>query len=151
MKGIFLLITFFIFVNTASSQNLAKIGNITDFNSFIWSGSGELIQDSNLCVFSETGKYKVTVEGNNSGFFLTDNDLSIPYSIKWNDVANNTNNVSLSNNIPLTNQTGASNVDEDCEGGTNANIEISFSESDLETSPAGSYTGYITIIVEAIN
>ncbi len=151
MKKIFFLLTFFIFANSALSQSLAKIGGISDFSTFNWSGSGDLVQDSNVCVFSETGNYKVTIQGSNSGFSLLYNGTSIPYSVKWNDASNTTNNVEISHNIPLMNQTGANTSDEDCDGGTNANLEISFDAANLGSSPSGNYTGYITIIIEATN
>ena len=145
-----LILSFLILANFCYSQELAQISNVQDFADFRWQGNGDLEGNSALCVFSDTGRYSVNIQGSNGGFFLQDNASSIPFSVKWSHTSSPNNATSVSHNITLTGQTGAKTNFEDCEFSNNANITISFNESDLQNAKAGSYTGYLTIIVEAI-
>ena len=145
-----LVISLLILVNFCYSQELAQISNMQDFTDFRWQGNGDLEGSSALCVFSDTGKYSVNIQGSNGGFFLRDDLSSIPFTVKWSQTSSSNNATSVSHNITLTGQTGAKTNFEDCEFSNNANVTVSFNESDLQNAKAGNYTGYLTIIVEAI-
>ena len=64
------VVSFFILTHFCFAQELAQITNLQDFNNFRWQGNDDLEGNSNLCVFSDTGRYSVNIQGNNGGFFL---------------------------------------------------------------------------------
>lgn len=150
LNKIFLIIFLLLSIlNISVAQELSQITNVQDFNQFRWPGNGALEGDSNLCVFSDTGKYSVKIQGSNNGFFLTDNITTIPYTVKWNDLPTSNNATAITHNVTLFNQTGATTNSDYCLNGNNANISINFNEADLQQASAGIYTGYITVIIEA--
>ncbi len=148
------LIIFFILciiANFSYAQDLAQITNVHDFNDFKWQGNGDLQGDNNLCIVSDTGRYSVNIQGSNGGFFLKDAYSNpIPFTVKWNDSPTSNNATTVSHNITLTGQTGAKPSADDCLSSDNANLSIIFSEENLNSMPAGNYTGYLTIMIEAI-
>lgn len=143
------VLSFFILTHFSYSQELAQITNLQDFNNFRWQGNGDLEGNSPICVFSDTGRYSVNIQGNNGGFLLTYNLSTIPYHVKWSHTSSSNNATSVSHNITLTGQTGAKTNFDDCEFSNNANLTISFNEADLQNAAAGNYEGYLTIIIEA--
>lgn len=143
------VVSFFILTHFCFAQELAQITNLQDFNNFRWQGNDDLEGNSNLCVFSDTGRYSVNIQGNNGGFFLKYNLSTIPYYVKWSNSSSSNNATSVSHNITLTGQTGAKTNFDDCEFNNNANLTILFNEADLQNAAAGNYEGYLTIIIEA--
>lgn len=141
---------FFLALPQVNAQELASVTNISDFDNFRYQGKGDLEGDSNLCVFSDTGRYSVNIQGSNGGFFLKDNLHTIPFNVKWNDRATPSNATQVTHNVTLPNQSGAATNQDFCiNANVNANLSISFNESDLNSAVSGNYTGYITILVEA--
>lgn len=141
---------FFLILSDVNAQALANITNLDDFNYFRYQGKGDLEGDRNLCVFSDTGKYSINIQGSNGGFFLNDNLLTIPFTVKWHDRATPNNATQVTHNVTLPSQTGAATDQQFClNGNVNSNLSISFDENDLKRAASGKYTGYITIIVEA--
>ena len=121
---------------------------IKGFPELKWTGKGDLSTNSDICVFSETTRYRVTITGEYSDFSLRSGANTIPFELKWNDSATTQGNTTVNYNIPLLNQHNADSNYENCNGGVNANLEVNFSASDLEKANAGDYSGYLTIIIE---
>jgi len=128
-----------------------RVSNFSNLSFGIYSGSGPLSSDIDLCVYSDTGSYDVTVTGSGSGSSFTINSGSnaISYSVYWNDTSGTSGSVQITTpGSPLGNQGGAHETEPDCNGGTNANLEVRFSESNLQAAKAGSYSGTVYVTVE---
>jgi len=84
-----------------------------------------------VCVFSSTGAYGITITSDNGLYALTDPNANtnIPYSIVW-----------------TANMLGNS-ADTDCNGETNASYEISVTAADFNAADPGSYTDTLTLKV----
>ena len=122
-----------------------------------FSGPNNPPVNKRVCIFSNastTGGYSVEASGNynvngsaGTGFFLKGPaSKTIPYTVRWNDTAAD-GGVVLTAGGELTAQSGADTVSSTCNNGINANFEISLSDTDIWSSPAGSYSSVLQLII----
>jgi hypothetical protein len=138
-------------VNIALSP-IVKVSGLDDINFPLWSGRGDLSEYDQICIYSNTGNYQVTLTGSGSGgaFTVSDGSNIMPYNAYFNDrrIANGI--VQVSSGVPLTGQTGADHESIDCSrspNNENARVRIDFLESTLATSEVSYYSGTLIIAV----
>lgn len=119
------------------------INGVNDFVS-TWNGSDRLTLRDNICLGSnnEGQNYQIKAIGHD-----IENSLSrgsIDYSVRWASQVNSINGKNLKSAIklgPQANTQTLSCLDD------NATLIIDIAEKQLQTSPVGSYSGIITLIV----
>jgi len=132
--------------------DLVKIGGISDLAFGSYTGTGNISQDDDVCVWTNvtTADYVVTASGSGtaSAFTLTDGSETIAYQVFWNDVAGTSGSVELSTGVASATQTGANTTALDCSGGVNANFQVTMSQSVLLAVAPNSYAGVLTLTIE---
>ena len=128
-----------------------QISGLNDIALGQWSGTGALTGDEELCVYSSTSKYQITVSGNASNTFALSagGSTTIPYSVSWLDDPNDATNANyrgVTEGSPLTGNVGDSNY-YTCNGAINATLRIYISEANLQAAAAGNYSDTLTINV----
>ncbi len=128
-----------------------QISGLNDITLGQWSGTGALTGDEELCVYSSTSKYRITISGANASntFALSaGGSTTIPYSVSWaDDPADATNgNRGVTEGSPLTGNVGDPNY-YTCNGSINATLSISITEANLQAAAAGNYSDTLTINV----
>lgn len=101
-------------------------------------------------VLSPAGSYYVTATSTNafSGTFRVSNGVNfISYDAYWNPGASASQTTVLSSGVKTTQQSGGSDTSLTCSGTPNANFNISFSSSQMEGAPPGSYTDTVTLLI----
>ena len=134
-----------------------RISGVADIAFGTWSGTGNLSQSDDVCIYSSeaSGLYAVTVTGSgpSGSFELSDGGSgTIPFSVAWNDQTGTTGNSAVSATTPLTSQSGACDKSTSCSSGcgsNNANFEVTIDQSDLASATTGSYSATISILIEA--
>jgi hypothetical protein len=131
--------------------DVVQISSLNDIIFPVWGGTGGMIEFDDLCIYSNTagGGYNVTATGSGSGsaFTVTDGSNTMAYNASWNDVSGtNTGMASLTTNVALTSQTGASTNSLDCSSGASltSRIIIEFIEATLMGAPVSVYSGTLT-------
>lgn len=126
--------------------NAVQITNLDDIN---LGAQGNLTatatQSDDVCVFSSTGGYNITLTSANGTFELTDasTTTNIPYTVDW--IAGTTTTAVY--NTPITGLTGDSTA-VDCNAGTNATFSVSVAAPDFNAADPGSYTDTLTMLVQ---
>ena len=136
----------------AYAVNQVRVSGFADFNFGTYPGTGALSSDVSLCVYSTTGSYVVTVRGSGGGssFAISSGAHTIEYAAYWHDTSIKQGNVQVTAGSPLSNQQNADTTQTDCGGVKNANLEVRFSESALQSGRAGNYSGTISVMVEPL-
>ena len=131
-----------------------QLSGLSDINFGDWDGQSNLIDFDDVCIFSTSSKYQITATGNggSSGkdFAIKNYDSgdNIPYLAAWNDQAyTNSNYVQLTSDVTLENQTGADNINIDCNGVDNARLILFFGSNALSQAYAGEYSGILTVAI----
>lgn len=139
---------------TVTVPNLIRITGMADFSFGTYSGSGDMDQNDNVCVYTNkaSGTYRVTASGSGAGgaFSVASGADTLAYGVFFNDVSGTTGEQALTSGSALTGQSGANTTSQTCGGSDNANIHVRFLETNLTAAPAGSYTGTLTIVVEPV-
>ncbi len=126
--------------------NAVQITNLDDIN---LGAQGNLTatatQSDDVCVFSSTGGYNITLTSANGAFELADinTTTSIPYSVDW--IAGTTTTAGY--NTAITGLTGDSSA-VDCDGSTNATFSVSVTAPDFNAADPGTYTDTLTMLVQ---
>jgi len=135
---------------------LVRITDVQNLNLGTFTGSGDLVADDSVCIYTNlaAATYKVTAVGNGlaSAFTLKNaaNDI-IPYSVFWNDQPNASGGVELSTGVASGTQDGANTNSQTCVGpGNNANFRVRVLEASLLASPPEVYTGTLSLLIEPI-
>ncbi|MCC6220112.1 MAG: hypothetical protein IT291_02615 [Deltaproteobacteria bacterium] len=144
--AIFLLLT----ANSASAQNV-QITGLVDFNFGTWNvGTTEQASDG-VCIHkSGTGArtYLVTGTGSGSGgdYTIASGANELAYTLEWDGGPGGFKSL-----VPATSKTfsGASRS-QTCNGGTNAEMRITFDVADLDAAIPGDYSGSLTLLIEPI-
>lgn len=137
----------------------AQISDIQDMTLANWSiGDGAVTLQSNVCVYSSTGSYKVTATGSGiaNAFTVASGMNLIPYTVTWN--AGGAGNLastgtSLLSNVQSATQANASTTSATCNGGGAANdtARVIIGISDVLMGAAASsstpYTGTLTMLI----
>lgn len=130
--------------------------NITNLNSIdlgLWSGQGDLNIYDDVCIYSSTGKYQITIYNNyasNQDFSLKnqDNDYKIPIKIGWSDKAYTNNGYTMAkHNISIKNQKNADREYFDCNGDNNARLIYFIPEKRIADAPGGDYKSSFSIMI----
>lgn len=120
--------------------------NDIDLGTYVADG-GDMDGSDTFCVYSNQGSYKVTLTGNfdaagapGTDFYLENSGNVVPYSVDYNGTA-------ATAGIEIGGQTG-DDSSTNCSGATNSNILVTITETDIQASPPGAYTGVLTLLVE---
>ena len=138
-----------------------RISGFSDMNLGVYSGSGDLTANDNLCVgrtgvgLFGTGIYRILAQGdgepgNPSAFTLTNGANQISYDAYFNDQPGTVNRSQLTPGVALTAQSGFGfwqvlNYLFGCSV-ENANISIRVPQSELQAA-AGVYSGTLTVVL----
>ena len=132
---------------TIIKQDAVQITGINDIDMGI---SAVLSEDQSVsddvCVFSSTGGYNLTVTSANNGFLLSDSNTStdIAYSLEWITTAS-TQLVGYGSQV--TGFVGDSNS-LDCSGSTNASFRVTIVTTNFNSADPGTYTDTMTLLVQ---
>lgn len=128
-----------------------QIQGLNDIDLGSYGGTGDLDKSDAFCVYSNAGGlYDLTTTSTNpdgNTFRVTDGASFLPYSVVVNDDTDPAGGQTVDHNQTLTSLTGSS-TSATCGGGTNASLEVTFAEADLQGALAGTYTDTITLLVE---
>lgn len=131
--------------------NIAK-GNavqITDLDDIDLGTQGNLTatasQSDDVCVFSSTGGYNITLTSANGAFVLSDANTTtdIAYTVDW--TAGTTTAVTY--NTAITGLIGDSTA-VDCNATTNASFTVSVAAAPFNAADPGGYTDTLTMLVQ---
>ena len=131
-----------------------QISGMTAFTFGSWSGTGDLTQNDDICIYHNgDGSYKVTITDNSvlsAGFAVEDaaDANEIAMSVNFNDETGTTGSIAVVDGTATAAQSGANTASTNCGGGNSANIEVVVAEADLNAAPAGAYDSQITVLVE---
>ena len=136
---------------TVGVGDRVQISGLDDVALGQWSGTGALTGDEELCVYSSTSNYEITVSGlhASSTFALrAGGGTTLPYTANWaDDPADATNaNRGVTEGTPLTANVG-NNTHFTCNGAINATLRIHITEANLQAAVAGNYSDTLTINV----
>ncbi len=128
-----------------------QISGLDDITLGQWSGSGALTGDEELCVYSSTSKYDITISGlhaSNSFALSAGGSTALPYTVSWADDPNDATNGfrNVTEGTHLTGNVGDSSY-YTCNGNTNATLRIHITEANLQAAAAGNYSDTLTINV----
>lgn len=108
--------------------------------------TADAVGSDDVCIFSSTTNYNVTVDSANGDFNLVDGAASIPYSLTW--TSNGGSATTMSNGATLTGLTGDStSVICAGTGGHNATFEVTVAAADYNAAIPGTYIDTLTITV----
>ena len=143
-------------VVTIIKQDAAQITKVNDLN---FNNPGFLSNDVRLaddvCVFSTTGAYNVTLTSTNgTNDFLLRNGSGddMPYSVAWGAATTLGavgSGTAITGGTALAGQAG-NGTDLDCAGdagGVNAAFAVEIAAADYNAAPVGTYTDILTILV----
>jgi hypothetical protein len=111
--------------------------------------------NTSACIYSNVasplGSYFVTATSQNTSgtdFRVKNSGTNfIVYSAFWNNTSAATPTTALTSGTKTAQQTGGSAVSLTCGGSANANFNISFSASQVQSAPAATYTDVVTILI----
>lgn len=124
-----------------------RIVGVGDFSFGMWGGIGDLVNSDPVCVYnSASAAYTVTASGSGPGgdFTLVSGGNSLLYEVAFRGSAGGY--VTLEANSPQS-FSAANQVSNSCGGGTNADVRVTVSASNLQAASAGSYSGTLTVTV----
>jgi hypothetical protein len=132
---------------------LFRLFNMSDLDFGTYGGTGSFSNDDDVCVFTNavSAQYRVRARGSGADFAFEVSDgqgNSIPYGVNWsNSAGTGGSSVALVTDTPSPDQTGANNTSPTCGGTDNANFQVVFQQNDLLSTPAGTYTGVLSITI----
>lgn len=137
---------------TLGVTNLVRITGVSDINLGTYSGSGDLSQADDVCVWTNQsgGNYKVLAQGDgaSNAFTLTGQIGSpLPYAVRWNGTTGTASNTALVADTLSAAFSGASTTSSNCAGGSTANFQVILDGADLLAAKPGIYTGVLTFVI----
>jgi hypothetical protein len=138
--------------STGTSDIIMNKGNsvqITDVGDINLGTSGNLaaaaVESDDVCVFSSTGGYNITMSSTNGSFILTDGNTQtdIGYTIEWD--GGTPTPVTYGNAI--TGLMGHS-TSVNCDSSTNATFTVSVSATEFNNADPGTYSDTLTLLVQ---
>jgi len=133
---------------TLDIANLVRVSNLNDINLGTFAGGGGgLAGTDTFCVYRNgAGNYNInmTGDGTANAFTLANGANTVPYTV---DFVNGATTTAMNTGTGLAGQTGANTVSDTCAGVDNVSVNISVSNADLSSSPAGTYSGVLTMVV----
>jgi hypothetical protein len=134
---------------TLTINNLVQISALDDIALGAYTGVANMTGVDDLCVYSNTGAYRITATGNGVGsafHLIGPATAAVPYTVEWADAAGAGTGDLLTTNTPLAGQSGTITTP-NCNGGNNARVLVTVNSTDLAPAPAGSYAGVLTLVV----
>ncbi len=136
-------------------EDLVRISGLSDILlTFDITGTGDIIGSSTACIYRNgAGDYSLNATGSGaSSAFTIQNAAPAPtaiaYTVEWDDAVTGTAAAAVTSGTPLTGQTGANTVTDDCSsGGANALVRVTVPRASLVAAPAGTYNGTLTLEV----
>lgn len=132
-------------VVTLIKENAVQISGVADLDLGTHSS---LVADAtafdDVCVFSATSLYQITVTSANGAFELSDGTNTIDYSMTWaagGAAAPVTYNTAMTT-LP------ANSTAPTCGGVDNATFEVTVASADFNAAAPGTYTDTVTLLVE---
>lgn len=135
-------------------EDLVRISGLSDILlTFDVTGTGDISGTSTACIYRNgAGTYSLNATGDGASSAFTISNASptptaIAYSVEWDDAVTGTAATAVSSGTPLTGQTGANTVSDDCStgGGANALVRVTVPRASLVAAPAGTYNGTLTL------
>lgn len=127
-----------------------RIFRVTDIDLSTYPGTGDLIGDSQLCVYrNDSGLYNITISSDyadGSTFRVANGTNFISYSVDFSDDQGN-QFVDVASGARLSGLVGHT-FSPGCQGRNNASLDVRFSEGALQDAAPGSYQDVITLLVE---
>ena len=138
---------------TVTIPNEVRITGLADVDFGTYPATGNLDSNYDLCIYSNMpgATYDITASGDGAGSAFTIAYLAntIPYVVNWNDTTGTVGKSQLTATVSVP-QTGANQQTTDCSvGGDSANLEIEINGADISGKPNGTYTGTLTLLIEA--
>lgn len=130
-------------VVTIIKENAVQISNVNDLDMGTHSAlAADASANDDVCVFSSTSGYNITVSSANGALELQDaaTTTPVPYALTWDTAP-----VTLGSTI--TGLTG-DNTSLNCGGGTNANFAVTVASADFNAAAPGTYTDTLTLLVQ---
>lgn len=143
------LILFLIVVLPHSLLGVVRISNMNDFAFNSWPGYGDLQATDGICIYDtqQNSRYRVRISGSGAGSIYTiSNGLeTIPFTVQFAGSNGSFRNMPSGRRRRFNAAVRDSST---CNGTTNAQLRVSFVESDLRAAGVGTYTGIITLILQ---
>jgi len=138
---------------TVTISNEVRITGLADIDFGTYPAVGDLATNYDLCIYSNMpgATYDITASGDGAGsaFTIASGANTIAYTVDWNDVTGTPGQSQLTTTVPVA-QTGANQQTSDCSvGGDSANLEIEITNAAIVGKPNGTYTGTLTLLIEA--
>jgi len=127
-------------------DNAVQITNVDDIDLGTQGNlTATATQSDDVCVFSSTGGYAITLTSTNGSFHLKSGATTtdIPYSVDWTAGTTTTAVYATSITGLVGNQTAV-----DCNASTNASFAVSVTAADFNAADPGSYTDTLTLLVQ---
>lgn len=127
-------------VVTIIKDNAVQITNVNDIDLGQHATlAADLAVGDDVCVFSSTSGYNVTITATGNTFALDSGSDTIPFTLEWNGAA-------VTHGTQMTGLTG-DNVSLNCGASTNANFEVTVLAADFNAAPPGTYTNTLSLTV----
>lgn len=128
-------------VVTIIKENAVQISNVGDIDLGTQATlAADAVASDDVCVFSSTSAYNLTVTSANGAFELQNGAEAIPYGLSWDAAP-------VAQGVAITGLTG-DNVSLNCSGGTNATFEVTVASADFNGANPGTYTDTLTLLVQ---
>lgn len=126
---------------TITKQSAAQISGLTAvaFPAASFFSADQSLTDD-VCVFSSSGTYGVTVTADSGAFNLVDGAESLAFSMSWDGNA-------LTYNTALSAQTADSSSDPSCGSTTPTQYEVTIASTDFNNAAVGNYAAELTISI----
>jgi hypothetical protein len=131
--------------------DLLRIKLAQDIGLNTWSGSGDKVGDSDVCIYHSLGSsYAVTATGSGAAFELTGGGHPpLPYNVAFKGSSGTGGSYTALPYFSSRSFSGADTGSETCSGGYNANVRVTVTEADLSQAASGSYLGTLIITLTA--
>ena len=132
---------------TLDLRDQIRISNLRDIY-LSQNTDGSYSGGTDACIYRNSGQqYNITARGNYSGFYLKNQNTKLPYAVFYNDGASKSQ---MGNGLTLLNRRNANNQHKDCNGESNAYIQVLISSHTINSVPAGTYSGILNLVVSPI-
>jgi spore coat protein U-like protein len=130
---------------TIIKDNAVLISDVNDIDLGAHAAlAADAVESDDVCIFSSTTNYNVTIDSANGGFRLMDGTEEIPYGLTWS--ANGGTAATVADGTAITGLAGNS-TSLDCASGTNATFEVTVASADFNSAVPGSYSDTLTLTV----
>jgi hypothetical protein len=132
---------------TMTTEDQIQISNLEDI-ALADGGSGDFTGSSPACIYRNgTGAYTLTAAGSgaDNAFTLSNGGAdSLAYTLTYDD---GTGAQTLATGTALSGRTGADTASKTCASGNNGNIDVTVAAANINSVPAGTYTGTLVLTV----